>query len=215
MVNTGKHMHVSRTHRGTDISNWLKDKSVPFKYMNAAGMTDQQIVEFERECYAYNQEQQLIFNKSGWWQNGFSNVSFANYQDFNFEVGEWRLCVYFEPAKFVYGMTDVDIPAGWTFGYQLKYKNGDGMLKGFVIPYKVDLFNTKEQAEVAMQSFADEVITKIQDVRTTGRLKFERQGSCNKCGSKFPMVKQLGVEHSLVAYQPWSKFDLTLCVDCV
>lgn len=176
------------------------------------GMTDAQIVEFEKDCYAYNNS--VSYDMDYAWRSGLGD--YCVYENAKSQSGlwHWKLILGFIPAKYEYGMTDVDVPAGWTFGYQMKY-NVDEPNSYVYEPDKLLYPLTPEKhirrvdAYNAMVDFAERVRLRIADAPCDK----ERFGCCRECLILFP-TDGYGTTSKLIRFQPWLKYDDVICMEC-
>lgn len=177
------------------------------------GMTEAQIVDFEKDCYAYNNS--VRYDMDAEWSFGLGDYCVYDNAKSQSEMWHWRLILGFVPAKYEYGMTDVDVPAGWTFGYQMKY-NVDVDPDPYV--YEVDklLFPLTPEKHVRRSDAYDAMVKYAETVRkriASDPCRKGRFGCCRKCLGMFPS-EEYGKTSKLYRFEPWLKYDDVICMEC-
>ena len=183
-------------------------------FVQPVGMTEQQIVDFEKDCYAYNNS--VRYDMDAEWSLGLGD--YCVYENAKSQGGmwHWRLILGFVPAKYEYGMSEVEIPAGWTFGYQMKY-NVDVDPDPYV--YEVDklLYPLTPEKHVrrvdAYQAMIDYSETVRKRIALDPCFREERVGRCKICYRTFSM-SGAGKTFMLSRFQPWLNEDDGLCKGC-
>ena len=180
-------------------------------------MTEEQITYYEADCYEYNNS--VVYDMDAEWQLGLGDDCVYENAKSESDMWHWRLILGFIPAKYEYGMSEVEVPAGWTFGYQMRYNLS--FVDAATDPYVYDANNLlfpltrqkhalRDDAYRAMVEYAETVRKRI---ALDPCLNQERVGRCQMCYRTFSM-SGAGKTFMVSKLQPWLKEDDGVCKEC-